>query len=144
MQLQEGGETRTAAALMLLHRAVTMAAAPLPNADVLLHSFDAGLEGWPVWGFCEREELGGAAPKFLVPGTRRSRPPPLHAPCGFRSYRHSTTHTPGTPGCSLLHAALQTRCTGSGPRPSTRPGRACGRSCTAAAQTGSGSRRSPR
>ena len=70
---REGGETRTAAALMLVHRAVTMAAGPLPNVDVLLHSFDAGLEGWPVWGFCEREELGDAAPKFLVPGQRRRR-----------------------------------------------------------------------
>ena len=79
---REGGETRTAAALMLVHRAVTGSSVLLPDADLLLHSFDAGMEGWPVWGFCELERLPpGVAPKFLVPGALLVLPV---APRGWR------------------------------------------------------------
>lgn len=66
-----GVETRTEAALMLVHQAVVNSARPLPNIDAVLFSWDfSGMSSNAIWTFNEPAN-NTAPPKFLVPGELR-------------------------------------------------------------------------
>jgi hypothetical protein len=69
MDYKTGWETRTEAAIMLVHQAVVTSDRPLPNVDAVIVTGDyAGVSTHAIWAFCEplSSEL---PPKFLVPGT---------------------------------------------------------------------------
>lgn len=65
-----GFETRTEAALMLVHDAVINSAKPLPNIDAVLFTWDfSGITNkgnHAIWTF--NEPMDTSDPKFLVPG----------------------------------------------------------------------------
>jgi hypothetical protein len=67
---KKGFETRTEAALMLVHDAVINSGRPLPNIDAVLFSWDfSGITdkgNHAIWTF--NEPMNISEPKFLVPG----------------------------------------------------------------------------